>query len=108
PYAKKVEIKFISSKIGLGLVAKEDIMKKSIIGQYGGILTKVESLKEEEKEYLFEFPETFFAKWGINGAQRGNFTRFMNHAAPKRANVSSVEIFYKNAPRVIFIAEKKY
>ncbi len=90
-----------------GVFAKTPISKNQVIGVYAGELLPLSSLQGENAyEYLFEFPDTAFKKWAIDGRKVGNFTRFMNHCPPKRENVSSVEFFYGNCPRVIFVASK--
>ena len=112
-YAQAIEVKDIviningKSVVEKGVFAKKTIRKGQVIGVYGGELLPIHGLQEKDKEYLFEFPGTPFSAWAIDGAFKGNFTRFMNHCDPKKENVSSVEFFYEGIPRVIFIASQK-
>ncbi len=107
-YAQKYEIK--KSNIldaGNGLFARTDgpgYKKNDVIDLYGGFLTFTH--KVEDKEYAFEWPDTAFAAFSVDGKIEGNSLRFMNHIHPKQANVSSVEFFYQGKPYIIFIADK--
>ena len=84
---------------------ERDIKKNDVIDIYGGRLTLVENVKDQE--YAFEWPDTAFSAFSLDGKTEGNALRFMNHASPKKANVASVEFFYKKIPYIIFVAEKK-
>jgi len=107
-YAEKYEVKTSNNPLaGNGLFAKADgegYKKNQVIGVYTGLLTF--AVDVEDKEYAFEWPETAFAAFTIDGKAEGNALRFMNHAPPEKANVSSVEFFYKGKPYIVFIAEK--
>jgi len=113
-YAQAVEIRDVVFKtpegaavLEKGLFAKREIKKGEVIGVYGGKLMPLKDLKGDDRfDYLFEFPETPFHKWCIDGREMGNYTRYMNHCNPKNENVSSVEFFYGDRPRVIFVASK--
>ncbi|HAB99237.1 MAG TPA: hypothetical protein DCE71_05395 [Parachlamydiales bacterium] len=108
-YPQNYEIKKSKNPFaGNGLFAKEDgkgYKKNDVIDIYGGRLTFVENV--EDQEYAFEWPDTAFTAFALDGKTEGNALRFMNHASPKKANVSSVEFFYKGMPYVIFIADKR-
>lgn len=108
-YAQKYEIK--KSEIpgaGNGLFARADgkgYKKNDIIDLYGGRLMLAKDI--QDREYVFEWPDTPFAAFALDGKTEGNALRFMNHASPEKANVSSAEFFYKEKPYIIFIADKR-
>lgn len=114
-YASSVEIRYIDPKWNFGLFANRQFSKNEVIGVYSGEFNFVfskKALKEgREKgldlaEYLFEFPDTPFDQFGIDGAMISNYTRYINHAEPKSANVSTAEFFYKGRCYVVFIADR--
>lgn len=114
-YARNVEIKFVDDHMGDGLFALKEFKKNEVVGQYSGRISLLPSsdLREDGNvtgrdvmEYVFEFPDTPFCAYGVDAATDGNFTRFINHATGKEANLSSVEFFYDGMCRVIFIADK--
>jgi len=77
-----VVIKWIDSKKGYGLFAKNDIKKKKWIGQYSGHIRYSTPKKDEKNAYCFEYvtgykyPENFT----IDAKKKGNLTRFINHS----------------------------
>lgn len=111
PWTKRYEVQWISPEVGYGLFAKTSYKKDEVIGVYAGDLTS----HVDDQEYAFEWPNTPYekAKISIDGRERGNATRFMNHAPEKinkksnpASNVSTVEFFYKGLPYIIFIARR--
>ena len=111
-YASSVEIKFVDRVMGYGVCANRKILKNEVIGIYSGIVDFTHPKRKRQREgkdlneYLFEFPDTPFDRFGTDGAKTGNFTRFINHAEPKLANAATVEFFYKGMCYVVFVAEK--
>jgi hypothetical protein len=114
-YASSVEIKYVDKIMGYGVFANRRILRKEVIGVYSGIIDLNSSKEQKEEaskqgkdlsEYLFEFPDTPFQNYAIDGVQTGNFTRFINHTDPESANVSSVEFFYKGMCYVIYVSDK--
>ncbi len=77
-----VVIKWINSKKGYGLFAKNNIKKKKWIGQYSGYLRHSTPRKDQKNAYCFEYvtgfnyPENFT----IDAKKKGNLTRFINHS----------------------------
>lgn len=114
-YTSSVEIRYIDPKWKYGLFANRTLSKGKVIGVYAGEFnfgyTKEEIKKGWKKgldlaEYLFEFPETPFKSFAIDGAKIGNYTRYINHSTSEAANVSSVEFFYKGKCYVVFVTDK--
>jgi len=77
-----IVIKWINSKKGYGLFAKNDIKKKKWIGQYSGYIRSSTPRKDQKNAYCFEYvtgykyPENFT----IDAKKKGNLTRFINHS----------------------------
>lgn len=110
-YASAIEIKEVifsledgSKIVEKGVFAKQQIKKGSAIGIYAGDLVPLDAYKDRDKDYVFEFSEPAFEKWGIDAKKRGNFTRYINHCKEENENVTGVGFYDGNIPRIIFIA----
>lgn len=103
-YSSRVEIKFISDRVGYGVFAKEDIPPDILLGHYAGVIL----LKEEmtSPDYLFKLPS--MEPLCLDGHKKGNWTRFMNHAEVEKANVYCVHYLTERAPYVVFFTDKKW
>ena len=112
-YASAVEVKQVifthqdgSKVIEKGVFAKRQIKEGSAIGIYAGDLVPLDRCKDGDKDYVFEFSEPAFEKWGIDAKKRGNFTRYINHCKEENENVTGVGFYDGNIPRIIFIATR--
>lgn len=112
-YRSSIEIKDVVFQIGQrviiekGVFAARHFNKGEVVGNYGGELRPLSEIEGPNKlDYLFEFPETPFSEWGIDGREAGNFTRYINHTSIDQENVTAVEFFYGGVPRVVFITTK--
>ena len=105
-YAQRVEIKYISKKVGYGVFAREDI-PRGIVGLYAGELKKLNRFSTSR--YLFSFITPLLREVMIDGSRRGNWAAFINHSplGSKVNNLIVKEYFYKGLPYILFYAPKK-
>jgi SET domain-containing protein len=79
------------SKAGLGLFARVPIKKGQFIVRYTGRKIRTETTEDLDTRYLFEINE----RWTIDGANRKNRARYINHACRPNAEVYFVKLVIK-------------
>jgi SET domain-containing protein len=83
------------SRTGLGLFAVEPIKRGEFIIEYWGKLVRCKDADELQTKYLFDLS----TRWAIDGADRRNIARYINHSCKPNAIVhtirSSIRIFAK-------------
>ena len=83
------------SRTGLGLFALAPIKRGEFIIEYWGKLILCKDADELETKYLFDLS----TRWAIDGADRRNIARYINHSCKPNAIVhtirSSIRIFAK-------------
>jgi len=95
-------IKLSSPEVGYGLFAKTDIPAGSVIGVYGGRLTRVLPNGATDTDYAwsyqnYEDPETGESfEICIDGRVYGTWLRFVNHKHDSEANLYGMYVPYKN------------
>jgi len=95
-------IKLSSPEVGYGLFAKTDIPAGSVIGVYGGRLTRVYQNGITDTDYAwsyqnYEDPETGETfEICIDGRIYGTWLRFVNHKHDSEANLYGMYVPYKN------------
>lgn len=106
PYSLKIDVKYISRRVGYGVFAKEDI-RPGVVGIYTGELKKVNHYSKSR--YLFSFTTKVLNDIMIDGEKKGNWTAFINHnpSDSKKTNLIVREYFYKGLPYIVFWATKK-
>ena len=75
------------SKSGLGLFARVPIKKGQFIVRYRGKKIRTEDTDELDTRYLFEINN----RWTIDGSNRSNRARYINHACRPNAEVYFVK-----------------
>jgi len=95
-------IKLSSPEVGYGLFAKTDIPAGSVIGVYGGRLTRVVANGVTDTDYAWSYqnyvdPETNENfEICIDGRVYGTWLRFVNHKHDSEANLYGMYVPYKN------------
>ncbi len=102
-YSKRISIKYINSKVGYGIFAKESIAPYSTLTHYVGEMLPTKLLKESH-DSTFSFEH--FPDFSIDAMKKGNWARFMNHAdlGKKSNNVVVWEYYTKKSPFILFTA----
>ena len=103
-YCRRVEIRFISSKVGYGVFARENIPPYSTLNQYTGILM-LDSQIHENHDSTFSF--TDLKNYSIDAMTAGNWTRFINHGEDNgpKTNAIAWESYLENrGPRIVLTA----
>src|SRR5712691_7720522 len=75
------------SRAGLGLFARVPIRKGQFILRYNGRRIRTETTEDLDTRYLFEINE----RWTIDGANRRNRARYINHSCRPNAEVYFVK-----------------
>ena len=75
------------SKAGLGLFARVPIRKGQFIVRYSGKKIRTETADELDTRYLFEVN----TRWTIDGSNRRNLGRYINHACRPNAETYFVK-----------------
>ena len=79
------------SKAGLGLFARVPIKKGQFIIRYIGRKIRTETTEDLDTRYLFEINE----RWTIDGSNRRNRARYINHSCRPNAEVYFVKLVIK-------------
>jgi uncharacterized protein len=79
------------SRAGLGLFARVAIKKGQFIVRYSGRKIRTETTEDLDTRYLFEINE----RWTIDGANRRNRARYINHSCRPNAEVYFVKHMIK-------------
>jgi len=79
------------SKAGLGLFARVAIKKGQFIIRYIGRKIRTETTEDLDTRYLFEVNE----RWTIDGSNRRNRARYINHSCRPNAEVYFVKLVIK-------------
>ncbi len=75
------------SKAGLGLFARVPIKKGQFIVRYSGKKIRTETADELDTRYLFELN----TRWTIDGSNRRNLARYINHSCRPNAETYFVK-----------------
>jgi SET domain-containing protein len=75
------------AKAGLGLFARVAIKKGQFIVRYKGKKIRTETTEDLDTRYLFEINN----RWTIDGANRSNRARYINHSCRPNAEVYIVQ-----------------
>jgi hypothetical protein len=94
--------KWINAEVGYGLFARQAYKKNEVIGVYAGKL--ILSHNVIDKEYAFDWFDNAFHGLSTDAQKESNAMRFINHASRKRANVDTIEYFYRGLPYLTFVA----
>lgn len=81
-YVADLSICWIDDFIGYGVFANQDIPAGSYIGEYTGIVRRLNRFNPDHNAYCFHYPTRFWS-WKyfmIDALHEGNETRFINHS----------------------------
>lgn len=102
-FCSRVDIRYISKKVGYGVFAKEDIPPYSTLHHYTGLLIHDDDL-DPDHDSTFSF--SGIKSYSLDALNMGNWTRFMNHSdlGSETNNVVAWEYYHKEMPYIIFTA----
>ncbi len=100
-------VKWINEEKGYGLFAEKDLKQYAFVGEYTGLVRKIDNKHLKINPYCFSYPKKLFGKQDfiIDALEVGNLSRFINHS--DRPNLQplwlnkegfSHLIFYTNRP----------
>lgn len=113
-YARQMEaqhhapmyLKWISNVVGYGIFAAHDIKKGDLIGEYSGVLRAIkESGDNLDYAWYYTFDAPDGVKLVVDGKDKGNELRFINHA--DHPNTRRVDVLCKdNRFHLAYIADR--
>lgn len=102
-YEAPVYIAFIGDDVGYGIFAAQDLKKGQMIGEYTGVVKRVDfSKKKEDYDYAWGFPPP--TKFVIDSKDAGNFTRFINHS--NEPNIDMIYVLINNRWHLVYVANQ--
>ncbi len=87
PKSEEAKFRVGRSRTGLGLFALEPIRKGAYITEYWGKIIPTSLADELNTKYLFEIN----TRWTVDGADRRNVARYINHSCRPNAETSIVK-----------------
>ncbi|MCI0415114.1 SET domain-containing protein-lysine N-methyltransferase [bacterium] len=105
-YIADVSIRWIDETIGYGLFAEKDIAAWEYIGEYTGLVRKLNLIFGNINEYCFGYPTSAFSyrKHVIDALNQGNEIRYANHS--ESPNSESMGVLFDNILHIIVRAIK--
>jgi hypothetical protein len=102
-----VSIRWIDETIGYGLFAEKDIAAWEYIGEYTGLVRRLNLIFGNINEYCFGYPTSAmsFRKHVIDALHHGNEIRYINHNR-ESPNSESMAVLFDNIIHVIVRATK--
>jgi SET domain-containing protein len=99
-----VSIRWIDETIGYGLFAEKDIATWQYIGEYTGVVRKLNLIFGNLNQYCFGYPTSAmsYRKHVIDALNKGNETRFINHS--KSPNSEAMAVLYENILHIMIRA----
>jgi hypothetical protein len=97
-------VKWINPVLGYGLFAAVDLPEKSFIGEYTGIVRRIDRAHPNLNAYCFHYPTRFWSLkyFVIDSLHEGNLLRFINHS--DQANLQPLWLVNRGVLHLIFIA----
>ena len=96
-----VSIRWIDETIGYGLFAEKDIAAWEYIGEYTGLVRRLNLIFANINEYCFGYPTSAmsFRKHIIDALNHGNEIRYINHS--ESPNSESMGVLFDNILHII-------
>lgn len=98
-------IKWINPTLRYGLFAADDLPEKSFVGEYTGMVRRVDRKHPNLNAYCFHYPTRFwsFKYFVIDSLNEGNILRFVNHSS--KPNLQPLWIVNRGLLHLIFITK---
>lgn len=105
-YIADVSIRWIDETIGYGLYAEKNIKAWEYIGEYTGLVRKLNWILGNINEYCFGYPTSAFSyrKHVIDALKQGNEIRYANHS--ESPNCEAMGVLFGNILHIIVRAIK--
>lgn len=99
-------VAWINPVLCYGLFTAQDIAKHSFIGEYTGIVRKIDKKKPKLNDYCFHYPTKFWSTnyVVIDALKEGNLARFINHS--EQPNLQPLWMLNRGILHLIFIANQ--
>ncbi len=102
----KTIIKWINPVLEYGLFADTDLPEKAFIGEYTGIIRRIDKKDPDANPYCFHYPSKYFSfkYFVIDALNEGNSLRFINHS--DKPNLQPLWLVDKRLLHLVFIANQ--
>lgn len=101
-----VSVRLVDAEVGFGVFAEKKIPACTFVGEYTGVVQERLPKELKEKCYCLRYPMWEGKRnFAVDGENRGNFTRFINHSL--KPNLCLQSIYWRGIPRMIFVALKE-
>lgn len=99
-------IKWINPVLGYGLFAAADLLERSFVAEYTGMIRQIDKKNPDLNEYCFQYPTKLGSSkyFVIDALDEGNITRFINHS--DQPNLQPLWIVNRGVLHLIFIANR--
>ncbi len=111
-----VSIRLVSSDVGYGLFAEEDLRPGALIAEYAGIIQPGEDLEVDpdtavrpeegyETDYTWDYPDAWYEDelYEVNAGKMGNELRYVNHSF--EANLAVEHTLVGNRWVIFFVTQ---
>lgn len=96
-------IGWVSSEIGYGVFALDEIPAFAFIGEYTGEVRK-RKRADKHNHYCFDYSIGEKSPFLIDAEKQGNLTRFINHSS--RPNLEPAAVFSEGAMHLILVSKR--
>jgi len=102
----KIIVKWVDPTFQYGLFADADLEEKAFIGEYAGVMRRIDKKHPDLNGYCFHYPTKFFSLHYavIDALLEGNLMRFINHS--DSPNVQPLWLYDKGLLHLVFIANR--
>lgn len=99
-------VQWINPHIGYGLFAGVDFPEKAFIGEYTGLVRKINRFDPQLNGYCFHYPARVWSSnyFVIDSLHEGNLSRFINHS--EKPNLQPLWIFDRGIRHLIFLSNQ--
>jgi uncharacterized protein len=99
-------VKWTNPQLGYGLFTDVDLPEKSFIGEYTGIVRRIDKSDPKLNGYCFHYPTRF---WSVNyfvidALHEGNLARFINHSS--QPNLQPLWLVNRRVLHLVFITNQ--
>lgn len=101
----KTYVQWINSYMGYGLFAGIDLPERTFIGEYTGVVRKINRIHPQLNGYCFHYPTKAWSSnhFVIDALYEGNLTRFINHS--EKPNLQPLWIHDRGIRHLIFLSK---
>jgi uncharacterized protein len=106
-FVADVSVRWIDDTKGYGLFAEADFPVDTYIGEYVGLVRKIQRFHADVNSYCMHYPTAFFSYnyFVLDAKDEGNETRFINHS--NSPNLKPLCVLDRNLLHVVFYTTQR-